>query len=256
MTFLDATILGIIEGITEFLPISSTGHMILAADIFKIPATEFLKSFQIIIQLGAITAVIFLYWKNLWKIENIKKVIVGSIPTAVIGFGLYKIIKSDLLGSTSVVLWSMLLGGIILIIFEYYYRGPDIEKEETSDITYLQAFVVGIFQSLAVIPGVSRSAATIIGGLALGIPRRTIIEFSFMLAIPVMLGASALDIYKSPAIFSDANIPIILVGFVTAFLVAIVSIKFLLRFIKNNNFIPFGIYRIVVAIMFYFIIFK
>lgn len=255
MTFLHAIVLGIVEGITEFLPISSTGHMILAADLLKIPATEFVKSFQIIIQLGAIAAVLFLYWGQLWKIENIKKIIVGSTPTAIIGFGLYKIIKENFLSSTPIVLWAMLVGGIILILFEYYYRGPDVYEEKTSDITYRQAFIIGIFQCLAVIPGISRSAATIIGGLSLGIPRKTIIEFSFMLAIPVILGASALDIYKTPAILSENNIPLLAVGFLTAFIVALLAIKFLLRFIKNNNFIPFGIYRIVAAIAFYFLLF-
>lgn len=255
MTFFHTIVLGIVEGITEFLPISSTGHMILAADILKIPPSEFLKSFEIIIQLGAILAVVVLYWTALWKIENIKKIIVGSIPTAIIGFGLYDIIKNNLLGSTSVVLWALLLGGLFLIIFEYTYKGPDVIDELPADITYRQAFLIGIFQALAIIPGVSRSAATIIGGLSLGIPRRTIIEFSFMLAVPVMIGASALDIYKNPTIFSSGDTTMLIVGFLTAFVVAILSIKFLLRFIRNNNFIPFGIYRIIVAIAFYFLIF-
>lgn len=256
MTFLHAIILGVVEGITEFLPISSTGHLILAGNLLKIPPNEFVKSFEVIIQLGAIMAVVWLYWHSIWKIGNIKKIIVGSIPTAMIGFGLYKIIKNNLLNSTDVVLWAMLLGGLFLIIFEYLYKGPDVAKEDTSEITYFQAFVVGIFQSLAVIPGVSRSAATVIGGLSLGIPRRTIVEFSFMLAVPVMIGASGLDIYKNVGIFSNANIPILLVGFLTSFVVSIFAIRFLLKFIQTNNFIPFGIYRIVAAIAFYFIIFK
>lgn len=256
MTFLDATILGIVEGITEFLPISSTGHMILASDILKLGTTEFLKSFQIIIQLGAIAAVVVLYWKSLWKIENIKKIIAGSIPTALIGFGLYDVVKGNFLGSTSIVLWAMLLGGIILIIFEYMYKGPDVQEEQTFEITYSQALAIGLFQALAIIPGVSRSAATIIGGLGLGIPRKTIIEFSFMLAVPMMLGATILDISRSEGIISDHNTAIIFVGLLSAFFVAILAIKFLLKFIKNNNFIPFGIYRIMAAVAFYFIILK
>lgn len=256
MTFLHAIILGIVEGITEFLPISSTGHLILASDILKIPPSEFLKSFGVIIQLGAIMAVVCMSWTSLWKIENIKKIIVGSIPTAIIGFGLYKIIKNDLLDSTDVVLWAMLLGGLILIIFEYMYKGPDVPEESTTEITYFEAFVIGVFQSLAVIPGVSRSAATVIGGLWLGIPRRTIVEFSFMLAVPVMIGASGLDIYKSSSVFSSTNIPILITGFLTSFVISILAIKMLLKFIKTNNFIPFGIYRVMAAIAFYFIIFK
>ncbi len=256
MTFLNAIILGIVEGITEFLPISSTGHLILTSNLLKIPPTEFLKSFEVIIQLGAIMAVVCLYWTSLWKIENIKKIIVGSIPTAMIGFGLYKIIKNNLLNSTDVVLWAMLLGGLFIIIFEYLYKGPDVPEESTTEITYLEAFVIGVFQSLAVIPGVSRSAATVIGGLMCGIPRRTIVEFSFMLAIPVMIGASGLDIYKSSSVFSDTNIPILVVGFLTSFVISIFVIRMLLKFIKTNNFILFGVYRIMAAIAFYFIILK
>ena len=136
------------------------------------------------------------------------------------------------------------------------YKGPDVPEESTTDITYLQAFVIGVFQSLAVIPGVSRSAATVIGGLWLGIPRRTIVEFSFMLAVPVMIGASGLDIYKSSNVFSDANIPMLVVGFLTSFVISIFAIKMLLKFIKTNNFIPFGVYRVMAAIAFYFIILK
>lgn len=256
MTFLHAIILGVVEGITEFLPISSTGHLIIASDLLKIPSSEFLRSFEIIIQLGAIMAVVWLYWDSLWKIGNIKKIIVASIPTAMIGFGLYEVVKNGLLNSTNVVLWAMLLGGLAIIIFEYMYKGPDVYKEETSEITYLQAFVIGIFQSLAVIPGASRSAATVIGGLWLGIPRKTIVEFSFMLAVPVMIGASGLDIYKSADIFSNANIPVLVVGFLTSFIISLLAIKILLRFIKTNNFIPFGVYRIIAAIAFYFIILK
>jgi undecaprenyl-diphosphatase len=255
MTFLHAIIIGIVEGITEFLPISSTGHIIITGTLLQIPDTNFLKSFGVIIQLGAILGVVFLYFNALINIKNIKKIIVGSIPTALIGFGLYDIIKKDLLGSTNVVLWAMLLGGLFLIIFEYFYKGPDVEEEQTYDITYKQSFIIGIFQSLAVIPGVSRSAASIIGGLSLGIPRKTIVEFSFMLAVPVMIGASSLDVYKNLEIFTKANFTILATGFITSFIVSIIAIKFLLRFIKSNNFIPFGVYRIIAAIAFYFIIF-
>lgn len=135
-----------------------------------------------------------------------------------------------------------------------FYKGPDQEKEEIYEISYRQAFFIGLFQVLAIIPGVSRSASTIIGGLLLGIPRRTVVEFSFLLAVPAILGASAVDIYHNPSVFSSGNSAILLVGFLTAFIVAIISIKFLLRYIRNHNFIPFGIYRIVLALVFFFII--
>ncbi len=254
MTIIDSVILGIIEGVTEFLPISSTGHLILGGKILGIPETEFLKSFEIIIQLGAIAAVLFLFWKPFWKMENLKKIIGGSIPTAFIGFGLYKIIKNELLGSETVVLWALLLGGLFLIIFEYFYKGPDVPKEEVKDITYPQAFFIGIFQALAVIPGVSRSAATIIGGLALGIPRSAIVRFSFMLAVPTIVGATGLDIVNNHQAFARTDYGLLAIGFLTAFIVAIISIKFLLRYVEKNNFTPFGVYRIILALVFFLFI--
>lgn len=246
--------MGIVEGFTEFLPISSTGHLILAGKVLGIPQTEFLKSFEIIIQLGAITAVVFLYFNLFFKAKDLKKIIIGTVPTALIGFGLYAIIKNNLLGSEHVVVWAMLIGGLLLILFEFLYKGPDVESEEIYEITYMQSFVMGLFQALAVIPGVSRSAATIIGGLLMGIPRRTVVEFSFLLAVPTIAGASALDIYHNPGVFSSGNLPLLVVGFISAFIVAIFSIKFLLRYVQNNTFIPFGVYRILLALIFLFLV--
>jgi undecaprenyl-diphosphatase len=249
-----ALVLGIVEGITEFLPISSTGHLILTSHLLKLPTTEFLKSFEVVIQLGAILAVLVLYIKDFFNIRILKKIIVGSIPTMIIGLGLYKIIKNNLLGSETLVLWAILLGGAILIIFEALYRGPDVQKENLDEITYREAFLLGIFQSLAVIPGVSRSAATIVGGLALGIPRETIVKFSFLLAVPVMLGASGLDIVKTGGALFQENMLVLVVGFISAFLTALFAMKFLLQYIKRNNFTWFGVYRIVLALLFFFVI--
>ncbi len=254
MTIFDSIILGIIEGVTEFLPISSTGHLILADKILGLPQTEFLKSFEIVIQLGAIAAVFVIFYKLFFNAKDLKKIIIGTIPTAVIGLGAYSIIKNNLLGSEIVVIWAMLIGGLLLVLFELIYKGPDTKHEEVYEITYLQAFYIGLFQVLAIIPGVSRSASTIIGGLLLGIPRTTVVQFSFLLAVPAILGASVVDIYHNPSVFSDGNAIILIVGFLTAFIVAIISIKFLLRYIRNHNFIPFGIYRIVLALVFFFII--
>ncbi len=255
MDLIHSIILGFVEGLTEFLPVSSTGHLILAGDLLRLANDDFLKSFEIVIQLGAILAVLFFYWKSFWKLPNLKKIIVGSIPTAVIGFGLYKIIRHNLLGSESVVLWALLLGGITLIIFEMIYKGPDVAEEKTSEITYPQAFSIGIFQCLAVIPGVSRSAATILGGLLLGIPRKTIVEFSFLLAVPTIAGASGLDIVKNPEIFSNGNIGILLVGLLVSFIVALITIKFFLSYIRRHDFKIFGVYRILLALLFFFVIF-
>ena len=254
MTYIDSMILGIVEGLTEFLPISSTGHLILASDVLNLPPTDFIKSFIIIIQLGAIAGVLVLYFKDFLNIQNLKKIIAGSIPTAIIGFGLYKIIKNNLLGSETVVLGSLFIGGLLLIIFENFYKGPDVAEENIKDITYKQSFAIGIFQTLAVIPGVSRSASTIVGGLLLGIPRATIVKFSFLLAVPTLLGASLLDIVKSPNIFLQTNIEILAIGFFSAFVVAILSMKFLVKYVQKNTFTPFGIYRIFIAVIFFFLI--
>ncbi len=248
MNILHSIVLGILEGITEFLPISSTGHLIIAGRLLHLPDTAFLKSFEIIIQLGAILAVVVLYWKTLWKMETIKKLIVGFIPTGIIGLLLYKVVKMYLLESLSLVAWALLIGGIVLIAFEYWYGKRD-NKEASEVVSYKQAFYIGLFQSLAIVPGVSRSAATIIGGLSLGLKRSTIVEFSFLLAVPTMLAATLLDLYKNSGAFSVHDIGILGMGFVTAFVVAMGSIVFLLKYVRKHNFVPFGMYRIVLAIV-------
>ncbi|MES2224558.1 MAG: undecaprenyl-diphosphate phosphatase [Patescibacteria group bacterium] len=249
MTILHSIFFGIIEGITEFLPISSTGHLILASRVLHVPETSFTTSFDIIIQLGAILAVVVLYWKQLWKLETIKKLIVGFVPTGIIGLLLYKIAKTYLLSSAGLVAWVLLIGGIVLIAFEYWYARKN-EADATETISYKQAFLIGIFQSLAIVPGLSRSAATIIGGLSLGIKRETIVEFSFLLAVPTMLAATVLDIYKNASSFSADQVGVLSIGFLTAFAVALCSIVLLLRYIRKHNFVPFGIYRIAIAVVF------
>lgn len=257
MTILHSIILGIIEGITEFLPISSTGHLILAEQLLHIADSEFVKSFDIIIQLGAILAVIVVYWKKLWNWGLIKKLIVAFIPTGIIGLALYKVVKT-LLGSDTVVLWALLLGGIALIAFELWYKKRIVARpphvNDIESISYKEAAIIGLFQSIAIIPGTSRSAATIVGGLIRGFSRATIVEFSFLLAVPTMIAASGLDLVKSHASFSGSEYVLLAVGFVTAFIVAWGSIKWLLGFIRKHDFIPFGIYRIVVAILFWLVV--
>ena len=251
MSFLQSIILGIVQGFTEFLPISSTGHLILVSDLLKIPQTEFVKSFEIAIQLGSILAVVVLYWKTLvTKIEVLKKIAVAFLPTATLGLVFYKIVKTFLLGNEKVVVYSLLLGGIFLILFEYFYKEKTESASELENISLKQAFIIGLFQSVAMIPGVSRSAATIIGGLFVGIKRKTIVEFSFLLAIPTMLAATALDLLKSYQEFSSGSLGVLSLGFLASFLVAILSIKFLLNFVKKHDFTVFGVYRILVAIIF------
>ncbi len=246
--------LGVVEGISEFLPISSTGHLILASELLRIPQTDFHKSFEIIIQLGAIASVIVLYWKSFFNVENIKKLMVAFVPTGIIGLALYKIVKTYLLGNDHIVLWSLFLGGIALIVFEFIHREPEGAQGDIAAVSYKQSFLIGFFQSIAIIPGISRSAATIVGGLLLGLKRKTIVEFSFLLAVPTMLAASGLDLLKNASSFSMDQFGILAIGFITSFVVAIISIKFLLSFIQKHNFISFGIYRILIALVFWFII--
>jgi undecaprenyl-diphosphatase len=251
MDILDALILGIVEGVTEFLPISSTGHLILASALLRLEQTEFLKSFEIAIQLGAILSVAVLYWRRfLLDRKSLKRVAVAFLPTGILGLLFYKTVKSYL-GSNEVVLWAMLLGGILLIVFELFHHESEDAAKDIDQISYGKSFAIGLFQSLAMVPGVSRSAATILGGLAIGISRKVIVEFSFLLAVVTMAAATGLDLLKSYDTFSLDQSKLLAVAFVTSFAVAILSIKLLLRFIKTHSFIGFGVYRIAAAIAFW-----
>ena len=255
MTYLHTLILGIIEGVSEFLPISSTGHLMLASYLLHLKQTDFQKSFEIAIQLGAILSVVVLYWRALLvNFEILKRIITAFIPTAILGFIFYKIIKRVLLGSNTVVLYSLLIGGIFLILFELWHREKEGASEEISDISYSKSFMIGLCQAVAMIPGVSRSAATIIGGLVLGIKRKTVVEFSFLLSVPTMVAATGLDLMKSGRHFSSEEFNLLFVGFISSFIVALLSIKWLINFIKNHTFISFGIYRILIALLFWFVI--
>lgn len=255
MDLLQAVILGIVEGITEFLPISSTGHMILASGILRLQNTAFLSSFEISIQLGAILSVVAIYFKYLLTQRTaIKNIIIAFIPTAVIGLAAYKFVKTHLFNNQAVVLWALLLGGIGLIIFELLYKEKPAATDAVEKMTVKQSLIIGVVQSLAIIPGVSRAAATIIGGLSLGIKRKTIVEFSFLLAIPTMLAATGLDLFKTGAAFSGREWGLLVIGFIVSFLVALLAVKWLLKFIQNHSFISFGIYRIAVAVLFWLVL--
>jgi undecaprenyl-diphosphatase len=252
MSLVQVIIFGIVEGITEFLPVSSTGHLMLTARALGLAQTEFIKSFEIAIQSGAILAVAFLYWKALFKGLDIwKKLLVAFLPTAFIGALLYKFLKHFLLDSGTIVLWALFLGGVALILFELLHRENEGAAAELREVSFRQAFLIGLFQSLAIVPGVSRSAATIVGGLIVGLKRKVIVEFSFLLAIPTMGAAMALDLAKSAYAFSSGQFLALAVGFLVSFVVALVAIRFLLVFIKKHTFIPFGIYRILIALAFW-----
>ncbi len=251
MTFIHALILGIVEGITEFLPVSSTAHLILATHVLRLTETEFVKSFQIIIQLGAILSVVVLYWRKFLDIEILKKLVVAFIPTGIIGLTVYKALKTYLLGNMTVVLCSLLIGGILLIVFESFTQHSD-EDVDLAHVTYKRALLIGLFQSIAIIPGVSRSAATIVGGSLIGVPKKTIVEFSFMLAVPTMLAATALELLKNHSALSE-NWGALGVGFIVSFVTAIAAIKSFLGYITRHNFAVFGWYRVVLAVAFYLV---
>lgn len=257
MDFLQAVFLSIVEGITEFLPISSTGHLILTTKLLGIPQTEFVKSFEIIIQLGAICAVLFLYWRLLLQSVDVwKRIIIAFIPTAIFGFVLYKFIKTFLIGNEYVTLAALFIGGIMLIVLELIYKEKDHHVDSIQQMRLKTAFFIGCCQAIAMIPGVSRSAATIIGGLFLGTKRKAAVEFSFLLAIPTMFAATVLDIKETAFSFTSNEFFLLGTGFIGSFLVAIIAIKLFLRFIQKHTFIPFGIYRILAAILYFFIIMK
>ena len=254
MTHLDALILGILEGLTEFLPVSSTGHLILASSLLGLPQTEAFKSFEIAIQLGSILAVVVLYFRSFLDVEVLKRLLVAFIPTGLVGFLLYRFIKESLIGNPLIVVVALALGGAAIILIERFVRSREAAEGEVKDITLLQAFLVGLAQSLAVVPGVSRSGATVMGGLLLGIPRTAILSFSFLLAVPTMLMATAYDLYKTPEALLGANLWLLSTGFIAAFLVALLVIRAALAFVRRHSFEAFGWYRIALAAAFFFLV--
>lgn len=253
LSFLHTFILAAVEGLTEFLPISSTGHLILASKLLGIVQTDFLKTFEIIIQFGAILAVVVLYFKKLvTNLGMIKKLIVAFIPTAIVGFTLYPLIKSVLLGSSAITLNALFWGGVAIIAVEWWLkRYKDTEIQRYKEPTYKQALIIGIFQSISIVPGVSRAAATIIGGRLVGLTRETATEFSFLLAIPTMFAATGLDLWKSRDMITQGGVLTLFVGSTLSFVFALIAVKFLINYVKKHDFTAFGIYRIVLSIIFW-----
>jgi len=247
MTIFQIILLSIVEGVTEFLPISSTAHLILAEKLLKIENTEFLKSFDIIIQLGAILAICLLYYRKftLTSIKLWKNVLIAFIPTGIIGVSLYPLIKSYLLGNSSIAATSLVIGGILLIIFDKYQH--KLKSQNPTTKNYLQ---IGLFQALSVIPGVSRSASSIIGGMFAGLDRVQAVEFSFFLAIPTMLAATTLDLIKSNNTFTNYEYLILGIGMIVSFLSATISVKAFVNYVSKHQFTIFAIYRIAIGILF------
>ena len=271
MEIIKSIILGIIEGITEWLPISSTGHMILADELIHLNVTDAFKDmFLVVIQLGAILAVIILFWNKLWPFTTkekgyIKKksltlwskVIVAVIPAAVIGLFLDDLIDEYFFNYITVAA-TLIIYGILFIVVELYNAKRQPKIANFKDISYKTAFLIGMFQVLSLIPGTSRSGATILGAMLIGVSRSVAAEFSFYLAVPVMLGASLLKLIKFGLFMTGTEFVILAIGMISAFVVSIIAIKFLLGYIRKKDFKFFGYYRIVLGIIVlaYFILAK
>ncbi|ANE36230.1 undecaprenyl pyrophosphate phosphatase [Campylobacter iguaniorum] len=253
MDFFSAIILGIVEGLTEFLPVSSTGHMILAADLLGLEQNNVLKCFEVVIQLGSILAVVFMFFDRLKEDFLLWiKLLIGFVPTAIIGLLLYKHIKA--LFEPTTVAYALIIGGIIFIIIELWHKkiNYDGDTKTLHKVSFSQAFIIGLSQCLAMIPGTSRSGSTIITGLLCGLSREVAARFSFLLAIPTMFAATTYDTYKNREIFAQ-NLDALwmfLVGGVVAFVVAFVVIKLFLKFVSKFSYISFGIYRIILGAIF------
>ena len=264
MEILKVIFLGIVEGITEWLPISSTGHMLLVDEFLHLNASDaFKEMFFVVIQLGAILAVVLLFWNKMWPFQFSDKhrsvfrydvwnmwfkVVVACIPGAVVTILFDDYIEAHF-HTPVVIAGTLILYGIAFIVIENWNRGRRPQINRLRDITYKTALFIGLFQVLSIIPGTSRSGSTIIGALLLGVSRTAAAEFTFFLAVPVMFGLSALKLIKFGFAFTGAEIVILLVGCVVAFLVSVLVIKFLMSYIRRNDFTVFGIYRIALGIL-------
>lgn len=264
-------VLGVVEGITEWLPISSTGHMILVDEFIKLNVSaEFLEMFLVVIQLGAIFAVVVLYWqtlipfdyKNNWKIKKDTfsmwfKIIAACIPAAIVGV-LFDDQLNELFYNPLTVAIALIVFGVLFIFIENYNKGKKSKINSLNEITYNTALIIGIFQLIAAIfPGTSRSGATIVGALLIGVSRTVAAEFTFFLAVPVMFGASLLKLVKFGLAFTAEELILLIIGMLVAFVVSMITIKFLMSYIKKHDFKVFGWYRIVLGIivLLYFMIF-
>lgn len=252
MDTFESIILGIVEGITEFLPISSTGHLMVTSSLLGIGEDAFTKAFTVAIQFGAILAVVVLYWKRFFKSLNFYyKLFVAFLPAGIIGFLCIHLIDT-MLGNVMVVVWTFFIGGIILLFVDRWFRKT--ENEPDKEVKYSNALVIGFFQAISMIPGVSRSAATIVGGLSQKLNRKTAVEFSFFLAVPTMFVATAFKLfqfYKEGDGFHGQEIGLLLIGNLVAFIVGMVAIKFFITYLQKHGFKVFGIYRILAAIAIY-----
>lgn len=253
MNYLQAIILSLIEGVTEFLPISSTGHLILTSHILGLIQTEFIKSFEITIQLGAILAVVVLYWRTLWYKRSVwLTVLTAFIPTGLIGWLAYPTVKNVFFENITLVIVSLFVGGLVMLGLEKQLT-KSAKTTKIESVGFRQALFIGLIQSLSIIPGVSRALVTIFGGLGVGLNKKTATEFSFLLAIPTMLTATGYDLLKTGFLFNSQEYLVLLVGFIVAFLSALIAIKWLIGFVASHSFRLFAVYRIFLALIFWLI---
>ena len=247
MNTFQAIIISIIEGLTEFLPVSSTGHMILAQSMMKVQDPEFAKTFEIFIQLGAIMAVLLLYIKRFFvSVDIYLKLLIAFLPTGVIGFLAYKTIKLYLFNPITVSV-SLIIGGVVLILLDKWSAEKRSEYKNVEDVSFAGAAKIGLIQCVSMIPGVSRAAATIFGGIFSGFDRKQAAEFSFLLAIPTMFAASGYDLYKSRENIHHDDMQILIIGAIVAFVVAILAVKAFVAFLTRYGFKHFGYYRIILG---------
>lgn len=249
MDIIHSIILAIVEGITEFLPISSTGHMIVVSDFLGMDENQENKAFMVIIQLSAILAVAFNY-KDKFSFSKINlwvKILIAFLPLAIIGFIFKDIIKEAF--TIEIVAYMFIIGGVVFLVLEYFYKENSHKIDDVEKITYKQALLIGIYQIFALIPGTSRAGAVIVGSLIVGLDRRSSAQFSFLLAIPVMMATSGYDLYKNFGNFSNEAMTSLGVGFIVSFIVAYYSMKIFIKFLENFTFIAFGIYRIVFGLL-------
>jgi undecaprenyl-diphosphatase len=259
MNILEAIIIAIVEGLTEFLPISSTGHMVITSSLLGIsPNDEFSKMFMVVIQLGAILSVVVLYYKKFFDFARWQfylKLVVAVLPALAFG-ALFSSRIKVLMGSNLTVAIALLLGGIVLLFIDNVFKKPKYDND--SEVSYMRGFTIGMWQVIAMIPGVSRSAASIIGGMQQGLSRRLAAEFSFFLAVPTMFAATSKDLYdwyKLKGTFTAEEVKMLVVGNIVAFIVALLAIKFFISFLQKNGFRVFGWYRIIVGIALLVLIF-
>ena len=264
MDILETVILAIVEGLTEFLPVSSTGHMIIAQSLLGVESTPFVKAFTVIIQFGAILSVICLYWrrffypeagrqgKTYWQamFDFYARLVVGVLPAVVLGLAFNDLIEENL-GNVSLVAWMLIVGGVFMLFCDRIFN----KGSEHTQLTYKRAFVIGLIQCISMIPGVSRSMSTIVGGMSQRLTRKAAAEFSFFLAVPTMFGATCLETFKmikggeASVLSQGNNLEMLLLGSVVAFIVAILAIKFFINYVTRYGFAAFGWYRIVVGLV-------